>query len=919
MADNITSFGFPKLNLSGVPNVYEASSAPMHGYAEAIRKRKILQRIERMNRTRAILQASGLNVSDFTAGLRAQARSISPEQTRSQVEKENALRLLGDIVRQLKPRTKRQVENIVTAAGLGPDLMEDAMRMARVYDYGERAVGYGVDDQGQLTQTYGRKEDPRFIAAQQAGTAGSQFAATQQLSQHAENESTLALQRAEAAGITDKGSLQRFLATLGAEYKAEQEEGYQGKTLGFNPYDKDVRSALFSEYEKVFKEGERSPLYWLQKGPDGKYRKRFEMLPKGGKEYLDLIDKHGAVPRESDLGIGQAMQEQWEDASEASAKKAEGGDIMGAVADFKATTKNLWTPDRNKKVQDFIEYASKPMSAQFAYTKLKIETRNVVTQYLSEEQIAHASPEIDRGIKFIFDSYQNAPAGTRPDYRGDVSRLIDSLFPKDGSGEFGKITEPARKEIKERFEKELKFRQENVQFGLDVEGKIQSMDATDLSMQEARFRMQKLISENINIGQQGVVDRVVNQAYAMYKANDGRVGTGPVYEDTLGEYIRKQLTANGVIMMPELRDKIGAEVDRFEKAFIAAKRAPYELQKLQQDVIVEGNLWDIDGNTRSYKNAAEKSEILAEEGNRFIYGTNPALMNPIQRKQIDGLMPDATTKWDKYGAFKVARNEKELAEIMAEGFNLDGDLFQLDAATLAKVAGTYPEFGVLFSPDGNTASYTNTGELNSLLAQGTYVYKTNPMDDATIRKIGADIRTLPHLKEGVNEYSDVYFKYKLARDDMQSAWSSEVPGQYDLQVVDMWKKITDKSMITQEELRSYLVAQGYKLAFVTSIEKLKTGAQLSGPQRQAMMTAIHHALTIRGEMLNGYYSQIKDVYNAKYGQERGQAIFELAFLPEVKNIPRPDFNSPIYLVGAQGGRVHKGRKIKIKSQKVISR
>ena len=914
MADNITSFGFPKLDLSGVPNVYEASSAPMHGYAEAIRKRKILQRIERMNRTRAILQASGLNVSDFTAGLRAQARSISPEQTRSQVEKENSLRLLGDIIRQYKPRTKRQIENIVTAAGLGPDLMEDAMRMARVYDYGERAVGYGVDDQGQLTQTYGRKEDPRFITAQQAGTAGSQFAATQQLSQFAEKESTLALQRAANADITDKASLQRFLVTLGAEYKADN-----GKTLGFNPYDKDVRSAIFSEYEHVHKEGERSPLYWLQKGPDGKWRKRFDMLPKGGKEYLNLIDKHGAVPKESDLGIGQAMQEQWDDASEASAQLALEGDIMGATAAFKSATSNLWTPDRNKKVQDFIEFASKPMSAQFAYTKLKIETRNTVMKHLSEQQIAQASPEIDKGIKFIFDTYQNAPAGTRPDYRGDVSRLIDSLFPEDGSGEFGQITEPARKEIKERFEKELKFRQENVQFGLDVEGKIQAMDATDLSMQEARYRMQKLISENINIGQQGVVDRVVNQAYAMYKANDGRVGQGPIYDQTLGEYIRKQLVANGVIMMPDLRDKINSEVDRFEKAFIAAKKAPYELQKLQQEVIVEGHLWDIDGNKKFYKNAAERSEILAEEGNEFTYGTNPAVMNPIQRKQIEGTMPGATTKWNQYGGFKVARNEQELAEIMDDGYNLDGNIYQLDAATLAKLAGTYPESGVLFSPDGNTASYTNTGELNGLLAQGTYVYKTNPMDDATIRKIGADIRTLPHLKEGVNEYSDVYFKFKLARDDMQSAWSSEVPGQYDLQVVDMWKKITDKSMITQEELRSYLVAQGYKLAFVTSLEKLVSGAQLSGPQRQAMMTSIHHALTIRGEMLNGYYSQIKDVYDSKYGQARGQAIFELAFLPEVKNIPKPDFNSPIYLVGAQGGRVHKGRKIKIKSQKVISR
>ena len=195
------------------------------------------------------------------------------------------------------------------------------------------------------------------------------------------------------------------------------------------------------------------------------------MLPKGGKEYLDLIDKHGAVPKESDLGIGQAMIEQWEVASEDSAKLALTGDILGATAAFKSATSNLWTPDRNKKVQDFIEFASKPMSAQFAYTKLKIETRNVVTQYLNEEQIAQASPEIDKGIKFIFDTYQDAPAGTRPDYRGDVSRLIDSLFPADGNGEFGRISEPARKEIKARFEKELKFRQENVQFGLEVEGK----------------------------------------------------------------------------------------------------------------------------------------------------------------------------------------------------------------------------------------------------------------------------------------------------------------------------------------------------------------------------------------------------------------------------------------------------------------
>jgi len=155
----------------------------MHGYAEAIRKRRILQQIDRMRRTQAILQASGMNVSDWTQGLSAEARSIAPDQTRTQVEKANALRLLGDIIRQYKPRNRRQLENIVVASGLGPDLMEDAFRMAKAFLQGERKTLFRVDD-GELSTVTGQERDPRFIAAQERGEAVPQFVATEQLSQH---------------------------------------------------------------------------------------------------------------------------------------------------------------------------------------------------------------------------------------------------------------------------------------------------------------------------------------------------------------------------------------------------------------------------------------------------------------------------------------------------------------------------------------------------------------------------------------------------------------------------------------------------------------------------------------------------------------------------------------------------------------
>ena len=140
---------------------------------------------------------------------------------------------------------------------------------------------------------------------------------------------------------------------------------------------------------------------------------------------------------------------------------------------------------------------------------------------------------------------------------------------------------------------------------------------------------------------------------------------------------------------------------------------------------------------------------------------------------------------------------------------------------------------------------------------------------------------------------------------MEAAGTSQVPGMHDLPVLDMWKKITDKSMITQEELRMYLSTQGWRDEFITTLEGIKTGALLSGPQRKAMIQGIHYALSVRGAMLESKYNPIKDFYDKKYP---GKLIFESAFLPTVKQITPPNFTLPAFQMGTTAGQ---GERFKI--------
>ena len=87
MAENLYRyFGHQPLDLSGAQNIYESSKLPLHGLSEARRRRKLWQDISRMKTSQSILKASGVPVSDWTAGLRSAATQTQPGMTKSQAE-----------------------------------------------------------------------------------------------------------------------------------------------------------------------------------------------------------------------------------------------------------------------------------------------------------------------------------------------------------------------------------------------------------------------------------------------------------------------------------------------------------------------------------------------------------------------------------------------------------------------------------------------------------------------------------------------------------------------------------------------------------------------------------------------------------------------------------------------------------------
>ena len=900
MAENIY-LDFPPLDVSGVGNIYEQSQAPLHGLEEARRKRKILQEVHRMNRSRAIMNAAGLDVSDWTQGLRAQARGIAPEQTRSQVEKSNQRRLLSDTIRTLKPRNKRQLESIIVATGLGSEWMEEATRLAKAFLYGEKKTLFNVEN-GQVSTVTGSEDDPRFIKQQVEGTAVPQFVAQEQIAEHDEKGVMSALQAAEMADPRSMSELNQFFTQAGREYQSQPDE------MGWNPYDKGVREAVFSHFSNLSKEGELAPLWYLEEGKDGKLKQVFVMKRKGGKEWDKLILNKNAVTNFEHLGMAMGMDEKWDTAMEKAAQSE--GDLLTQTSNFKQLIANLYAPDKAKKVNEFVDYASKPLKAQYQLTKLKIERNEAVQKYVSAKQIRAASDEIEKRIDFIFTQYEDMPEDQTPNYTGDVNRLIDSLFPGEehgAPGPYGYISDEGRAEIKKRFRDELEFRQNNLKYNLGVETAFTNLEKSELAIKESRLRLTQLIAKNVSMGQQERLSTILNDAYAAYELNDGKVG---VADETLGQYVHRKMRDAGVILLPELRKEIGNELSRFEKDYRAAKKSVYDIKALQQSIegTVPGGglLWSIGGFSIPYANEKQRQAILDDKDSPYKYPTDPTQMSAIERARVEGEMPTPKSLWDIEGNVTAIKNAKHEREIRAANtFVYDTNPTLMSPENLSKIAGTFPESGVLYNFKGQFKAYKTTAELNAMLQGDStnpehhYVYKTNPLDDKEYRAIGKEIRSMPHLKSAVADYQDVFFKFEYSKKQMESAAGAETPGIFDLPVIDMWKKITDKSMITQEELSSYLKAQGVGLAVLTSLEKIAVGAQLSGPQREAMMKGIHHALTVRGKMLEVMYSGAKEVYDTRYGSDIADTIFGYAGMPHLQEIVAPNYSAYIYNVGSK--------------------
>ena len=884
-----TNYGLDPLDLSGVGNIYEQSSLPMHGYAEAQQQAVLRERIRRMKRAQMLMRASGLNIPDYTSSLNSMLAGIKPEQTRAQAEKAQQLKILGEAIRTHKPRNERQVEQLIISLGLNPALAKEAKAMAANFSYGSQKEYYGLDAAGDLQVIRGHEGDPDVQAQLETGDYGGKFAYEEREEEFQEDEVSAALQAVERASPDSMKDLEAFFVEQGKKWNAKE---YQKDEIPFNPYDLKVREAIYSHFSKVAKAGEKRPLYWLERGDDKVWRVKTKMVAVGDDKYFEQKSetKTNAVTNKEDLGLTGGMDEQWNAAQE-KALLREGG-IEAQFATFKQHTAGLYTPDRNKKNKEFLEQASKPAMTEYSLQKARVETLDAMRKHLNQAQVDEYWPLVQDAITQGISTIGDTPVALDT----FVRQVLLAAIPE------GQLSQAAEDDIIKKVREEITWRRDALKFGLDVETSVQNLTAGDLSITRAKLELRKIVAESVYLGQANNANQVIDEAFQAYKQK--KIPSNK----TLSVYIREKMEERGIIIaLPDAIDKINTRIRQFETDFLNEQNTRSQIDKRQMEMEGEvpsgGVLWDATGDPKAWKTIKEKNEILA--GGNHVYPTDPTLMSASELAKYEGRYSEPVTMWDEFGNFRAAANKLELTGIMEEGFNQPTNPTQLSAADQAKIAGEYPESGVLWNAGGDSESYKDVGGLNKLLDGAEFVYKTNPLDDKTVREIGASIRSIPGLKQAVDVYEEVYFKYQASMLNMQSVGDSQVPGIHDLPMIDMWKKITDESMITQEELMTYLATQGWRDEYITTLEGIKTGALLSGPQRKAMIQGIHHALRVRGAMLESKYAPIKEFYDAKYP---GKLVFESAFLPTVKQITPPDFTLRAFQMGTTAGQ---GERFKI--------
>ena len=203
----------------------------------------------------------------------------------------------------------------------------------------------------------------------------------------------------------------------------------------------------------------------------------------------------------------------------------------------------------------------------------------------------------------------------------------------------------------------------------------------------------------------------------------------------------------------------------------------------------------------------------------------------------------------------------------------------------------------------------------------TSFWKAGPSDkglrklDERTYNVYKDIIVEPDIKKSREQLDDVENRLILIDGALQEMAQitpgSEAYGTYDQFIADLWKKITDKSMITTEEFRTILEGQSWIDQIRLQIEKAIDGPKgrgsfLSPTQRRAILTMAFLAFSKAREKYHGTLVTRKKGFDERGGLWAEAASWALDSAIEnsagkldpdtgkVIYVERPDFDDPKY-------------------------
>ena len=555
MADNFKFFGHQPLDLSGVQNIYSATSQPLHGMAEARRRQKILQDIQRMKRTQAILRASGVQVSDWTSGLRSIANQTKPGLTRAQAESQGQEKFLGDTIRRYKPKDDNQLRNLLNAIGLGAEWFSKAKTMASVYNLGPEETLYGRED-GDIRTYTGQKNDPRMLALKKQGGVYPNKDVFNEV--EAEEKEKMRFAAAQEASQQTFATWDEVKAWL----KKRQEDTAAGQS-DVNWFDPDISNDFLVRYEKLMKKGDQYT-YWFMRPREGKSPVLdAKTLERGSDAEATFKAQYpnGSLSKEAALVAGGVSTKQNELIQKGLALE---GTVQDKIKHIFEQAENIYIQDLPAFRNKVVETAYKPLSAQFDYKIKQVQHDEALKKALSVAEIDKVMPAIrtalDKAGSVVVPTVRLGPNQGNVRVQADdiwIKQIVDSAV-SSLSGVTG-ITEETRAHVKKYLEDTLKNRREATKFGAEMEAHVAGLSSEKLLQQKRMLEIEQLTFKNMTYANATKVNAVINAAFDLYE--NGQLPEG----QSLRTYIESELgLSNITIHDPAIWEKIRSEVSSFE-------------------------------------------------------------------------------------------------------------------------------------------------------------------------------------------------------------------------------------------------------------------------------------------------------------------------------------------------------------------